>query len=233
MRKGFTLVELIVVIAIIAILAVSAGMMLTKWIGKSKDARVVADINTIDKAMQVHYAEEFSYPNPNTANGWTIIVPDVGYGFTQWELDETVISSMDSMEKTPKTPSENNYYYSKSNDNKYQLAWESENSGWVVRWSYGYAAVVSWTDATSVDVVELPSLFVTNGSSLTWDSTYDGTDTFDFIVDGASTATTVPYFFTGSFNLDTGDFDALEGAMTNPLNVTTWALQAQLQAQVE
>ena len=33
-KKAFTLVELIIVIAIVAILAVSAGLMLTKWIGK-------------------------------------------------------------------------------------------------------------------------------------------------------------------------------------------------------
>ena len=47
-KKAFTLVELIIVIAIIAILAVSAGLMLTKWIGKGKDARVLSDLKTIE-----------------------------------------------------------------------------------------------------------------------------------------------------------------------------------------
>jgi prepilin-type N-terminal cleavage/methylation domain-containing protein len=37
--KTFTLIELIIVIAIISILAVSAFLVLTKWIGKSRDSK--------------------------------------------------------------------------------------------------------------------------------------------------------------------------------------------------
>ena len=53
LKKGFTLVELIIVIAIIAVLSVSAMMLLTKWLSKSRDSRRLSDIQTIRKALDV------------------------------------------------------------------------------------------------------------------------------------------------------------------------------------
>ncbi len=44
-KQGFTLVELIIVIAIIAVLAVAAFMMLTKWLGNSRDSRRLWDLD--------------------------------------------------------------------------------------------------------------------------------------------------------------------------------------------
>lgn len=50
-KKGFTLIELIIVIAIIAVLGTAAFLVLTEWLGKSRDARRVSDISTINTAI--------------------------------------------------------------------------------------------------------------------------------------------------------------------------------------
>ncbi len=115
-KKAFTLVELIVVIAIIAILAVSAGMMLTKWIGKAWDTRVVADLNTIEKAMEIQYVYNANYPIPDGAItvSWVAWEPLWKQG-TLWEL---ALSNIDELDKVPEDPTKESgwYDYSVSKD---------------------------------------------------------------------------------------------------------------------
>ncbi|MEF2175688.1 MAG: prepilin-type N-terminal cleavage/methylation domain-containing protein, partial [Candidatus Absconditabacteria bacterium] len=53
--KSFTLIELIIVIAIIAVLGVSAFLVLTHWLDKSKDAKQISDINILQKGLVIHY----------------------------------------------------------------------------------------------------------------------------------------------------------------------------------
>lgn len=57
MRKGFTLIELIVVIAIIAILAAIIAPNAFKAIEKAKVARAISDYKTIKTAVGAHYAD--------------------------------------------------------------------------------------------------------------------------------------------------------------------------------
>lgn len=61
---GFTLVELLVVVAIIAILAVIGLTIFTNLQKGARDARRKADLDTIAKAMEVHF-------NQTTASGCT------------------------------------------------------------------------------------------------------------------------------------------------------------------
>lgn len=61
-QRGFTLIELIVVIAIIGILA---GVVVTKMIDRPGEARVVAaqaDIANLSKALKVYKIDNFTYP---------------------------------------------------------------------------------------------------------------------------------------------------------------------------
>ncbi len=60
--KGFTIIELIVVIAIIAVLAGIVLVSVTQYINKSKEARANADANNIEKALQLFYAKYGDYP---------------------------------------------------------------------------------------------------------------------------------------------------------------------------
>jgi general secretion pathway protein G len=59
---GFTIIELIVVVAIIAILAVIVFVNVNGYMAKGRDARRVADLNMIAKALEMYRADNGKYP---------------------------------------------------------------------------------------------------------------------------------------------------------------------------
>lgn len=78
-NKGFTLVELLVVIAIIGILAVVAVPALFKNIEKGKVADLEADISAIRSAVLSYYTNNSEYPidgDSSTTNVTPIFTPD-------------------------------------------------------------------------------------------------------------------------------------------------------------
>lgn len=65
--KGFTLVELLVVVAIIGLLATLAVVALGAARGKSRDVKRVTDIQGIESALALYYADSNGYPPAATA----------------------------------------------------------------------------------------------------------------------------------------------------------------------
>jgi prepilin-type N-terminal cleavage/methylation domain-containing protein len=65
-KRGFTIIELVVVIAIIAILAAIVMVNVVGYINKAKDAEVEADIVNISKDLVANYASNGSYTNYST-----------------------------------------------------------------------------------------------------------------------------------------------------------------------
>jgi len=61
-KKGFSLVELLVVITIIAILSVVAYTAVGGSTVKARDAKRKQDITTIQQALELYFAEKGSYP---------------------------------------------------------------------------------------------------------------------------------------------------------------------------
>ncbi len=61
-RRGFTIVELLVVVAIIAILSAVAIASLVSSRAKGRDARRMADLNEVKNALDLYYDSYLTYP---------------------------------------------------------------------------------------------------------------------------------------------------------------------------
>ena len=69
-HKGFTLVELLVVVAIIGILATIVLSSLSSARERARDARRLSDIATIQNSLEMYHLDNGVYPNSiNTASG--------------------------------------------------------------------------------------------------------------------------------------------------------------------
>ncbi len=118
-KQAFTLVELIIVIAIIAVLAVAAFMMLTKWLGKSRDSKRLGDLETINNSLWVWLVD-----TDNTTG--TLPLPDeaveISYSgnviWYQWKYWETVIKTIANIAKVPLDPSDSTKYTYRTNKSK-------------------------------------------------------------------------------------------------------------------
>lgn len=63
MNKGFTLVELLVVLSILALLLTLAVPKYFTSIEKAKDATLKQDLNTLRESLDKYYADNGKYPN--------------------------------------------------------------------------------------------------------------------------------------------------------------------------
>ncbi len=87
--RGFTLIELLVVIAITGLLASIVLVSLNSARKKARDARRIADLQQIKKALELYYSNNGHYPPPSTepscvynqhcfASSWSWNWPQVG-----------------------------------------------------------------------------------------------------------------------------------------------------------
>lgn len=70
-HKGFTLVELLVVVAIIGIITSIAMANLTNALDKGKQKRTMSDIHSIGEAIEAYHIDHASYPRGVT--DWTTL----------------------------------------------------------------------------------------------------------------------------------------------------------------
>lgn len=68
-NNGFTLAELAAVIVIISLLAGAVSIRIVKTIQKGRDARRIADIDSLVSALQAYYLDYGQYPD--TSDAWT------------------------------------------------------------------------------------------------------------------------------------------------------------------
>ncbi|HOK97150.1 MAG TPA: prepilin-type N-terminal cleavage/methylation domain-containing protein [Candidatus Paceibacterota bacterium] len=104
--KGFTLIEMLIVITIIALLAslILVGMGGAR--AKARDSRRIADLHNLQNALELYYAKYYFYPEPQSS--WeslaTILTnPETGIGVS-------------SIPKDPLTNVGKTYYYGRSSD---------------------------------------------------------------------------------------------------------------------
>lgn len=68
-KKGFTLIELLVVIAIIGILSTLAVVSLGNARTRARDSKRLADVRTVQSALEIYYTDQQSYPASVLVNG--------------------------------------------------------------------------------------------------------------------------------------------------------------------
>lgn len=70
-NKGFSLIEIVVAVAIIGILSGIVGLQLRGYIAKAKDAKAVANLNSLRVAAQLYQTEnEDSLIDPNSLTSY-------------------------------------------------------------------------------------------------------------------------------------------------------------------
>ncbi len=111
-KKGFTLVELIVVIGILSILAVVALMAINPLVQfqKADDSRRKADLSQIQKALETYYQDNGNYPLSSvTSPLYRITVPGTPPTIIDWGQQWQPYMNL-----VPKDPiaSKNYVYYS-------------------------------------------------------------------------------------------------------------------------
>lgn len=61
-KRGFTLIEILIVVTILAILATIAGFGLTSNLGKTRDSKRKADLSRLKTAFEEYYSDQNAYP---------------------------------------------------------------------------------------------------------------------------------------------------------------------------
>lgn len=112
-RKGFTLVELLVVVAIIGLLSTLAVVALGNARQKARDARRVSDIKQIQTGLELYFSDNNSYPIVAAATvlGSTGQTLSSGAGFS------TTASGTTYMARVPGNPSPGGTDYSYTSNN--------------------------------------------------------------------------------------------------------------------
>ncbi|MEK7114749.1 MAG: prepilin-type N-terminal cleavage/methylation domain-containing protein [Patescibacteria group bacterium] len=74
MRKGFTLVEILIVIFIIGLLSSIVLVGLGSFRARGRDARRVADLHSLQNGLELYFSKEGIYPDTNVTSvaGWEV-----------------------------------------------------------------------------------------------------------------------------------------------------------------
>jgi len=120
--NGFTIVELLIVIVVIGILAAITVVAFNGVQERARFAKARSDITTLNKAIQLYYAENGSYPNTTAKAGCTS-------NWCGWDqaTGENFIPGLTPkyISVTPQMPSENSasntYLYKSVDGTSYQL----------------------------------------------------------------------------------------------------------------
>ena len=102
MKKGFTLIEMLIVIAIISILASVFLVGLRGFRGGAYDSRRMADLQRVQSYLEIYYTKYRQYPNESAWSGLQTALINAGTGVTAIPND-------------PLSASGNTYYYGVDN----------------------------------------------------------------------------------------------------------------------
>ncbi|RKW20567.1 type II secretion system protein [Candidatus Gracilibacteria bacterium] len=190
-KKGFTLVELVVVMSILVILSSISFITYSRYLSQARDSQRIADLAQLGSALELYTKQVGELPSPGNGN-------DKDGVFQIGKLDEnTTINTVNIIPKDPKIKQA--YVYSKVINSK-EKNWGNENNH-----EYQLAATLEG-DGTPVALVrgnyypvasDYPSIITTSPSS-----TY-------FVLDNQSL--NLPYTFTPEYEgSGNSDFEAMK-----------------------
>ena len=121
-NKGFTLVELIVVITILAILWTIAFIALQWYSKTARDSARISDMSRIKSSLELFSVETGKYPEPTDFTA--ITYSGTLSAWDQWEFWEQTFRNVDRLDKIPVDPvTDKQYTYSTTQNRKeYQVA---------------------------------------------------------------------------------------------------------------
>ena len=121
-KKGFTLVELIVVITILAILWTIAFISLQWYSKSSRDSVRISDLSAISSSLELFNVAAWKYPDVTDSYDVTF---SWSVAWSQWIFWENTFKNVDKLDKIPLDPlTWRNYSYSiTSTKDQFQLSW--------------------------------------------------------------------------------------------------------------
>lgn len=97
MKKGFTLIELMIVIAIIAFLAMVSIPSFKRFLAKAKRTEAYMNLNALATAQKVYWAERGTYSTDLKALGWKAEgKTQYTYGFPGAEGTNYIVGMLDA-----------------------------------------------------------------------------------------------------------------------------------------
>ncbi|MCX6731184.1 MAG: prepilin-type N-terminal cleavage/methylation domain-containing protein [Candidatus Roizmanbacteria bacterium] len=103
MKKGFTLVEILVVVTIISLLASIAAVSYSRFVKQSRDARRKTDIEQIRASIELYRNFKGTYP-----------APPMNFGTGALQDGTTVYMSKIPSDPMSSSPTSNTYFYTSS-----------------------------------------------------------------------------------------------------------------------
>jgi len=191
-QRGFTLVELIVVITILAVLWTIAFISLQWFSLKARDSARVSDLATISKSLEFFKTTEWYFPDPtdafNISYSWSL-------AWKQWEFWEDTRRISQRISQVPVDPlTKNPYAYSTTNTRQEYELWsitettlsyspdiQSEYAlwGWLIPETFAnnaFFAYVTWNynkqivtvrESDTIYVLWVPTIITTEETSIT------------------------------------------------------------------
>lgn len=98
-QKGFTLIEMLIVVAIIGILSALILVGLSQFRSRGRDARRIADLKQVQNALEIYYTRNSFYPTApagNASQKWaalTAAITGAGIGLNQVPQDPLATAS--------------------------------------------------------------------------------------------------------------------------------------------
>jgi len=147
-KKGFTAVELLVVIAVIAVLAALAMFSLTRAQRSARDTQVFQDMKTLQTALEFYYTENGHYPAVADGAVWS--------NPSETGLAKDLSPFLTQMPESPRADQHQAYsYLVNSAGDAYYLSTQLENSKHdaLTNDVDGSVGGDSWSEITSLNEV--------------------------------------------------------------------------------